>query len=220
MCDEVKWEYKPGFDLKSESFAFPFKEDFKIDDEFELARSYEMTDHDNPSDFYPNHTSEDYHIKVEVWKYKDPEKHYWDYTLYKVYKGDDYILTINRNYHPSGIGNFIFAKYDGDDYLIGTSHYMAIFCCNLSKKTIKHYFFTNLAFKNTKYEQGLCVTDLEMEEIEGIYYLRMRGCYWGAPYEIINMEISDLSDWTHGVEAGYRGYEDDDYDDDEEEEDK
>lgn len=123
---------------------------------------------------------------LEVEEYKTREK-CWNYTKGIIKKNGIKICEIKRNY--SSFFHLFYSHSNGNDYLICGEDYQGYTIFNLTKEE-KYSYVPNSWFTGT----GFCFVYVEKEEsIDGKItdLLRVEGCHWGAPFEIMELDFSN-----------------------------
>lgn len=133
-----------------------------------------------------NHQIDKYMLYIDTWQHKDKTKRYWNYTrifLYDTYYNKP-LFHFDRNYHKPPI---IYAKQNGEEFLITSGNYQCISIYNITRDTFKEYVFPNdEALKNG---WGFCPIEYYLEENT----LKIKGCVWGGPIEIMIIPNVDLN---------------------------
>ena len=128
-------------------------------------------------------SSENYKLIKTVYKTK---KGCWSYTKGEIIdlKMNEEIFTIYRNY-----GSFLYKwieHQNDNEYLICGEDYQGYVILNLTKKK-KHIYFPENGLKGC----GFCWVDIEDYDKEFDNTIRIEGCYWGAPFEIVEFDFSN-----------------------------
>lgn len=123
-----------------------------------------------------------YTVVATTYKYKDPEKHYWNYMLVQVKNADGEICAeFWRNYYSL---DGIVVQQNGADYFISSSDYQCITICNLATGEVKSYTDVD----DIKHGCGFCPISFDWDE--GTLYVE--GCIWACPYETMKCNEIDL----------------------------
>lgn len=126
-----------------------------------------------------------YRVNYQLYKYNDPDKHYWNQMEIKIYKDDELFLTLGRNY--GSIANPVYAHQNGKDFLITSGDYMCITVVNLTDGTVESYTDEDCYNKGWAY----CPTSFSWWD-EETSTLQLEGCVWGGEFEIITFRDLDL----------------------------
>jgi hypothetical protein len=142
----------------------------------------------------------------------ETEKGCWNYTkgVVRDLRTGEELFTILRNY-----SSFLFRWIEhenGNEYLLCGEDYQGYVCLNLTKRQ-KHVYFPDAGFQGC----GFCWTDIEEYEPDWKQEIRVDGCYWACPYEIVWYDFSNPDSLPYPENRReYEDYEDDDDDEDEE----
>lgn len=119
----------------------------------------------------------DYTLEVSYYKTK---KGYSDFTRGIVKKNNEIIADVKRNYNY-----FIYCfaeRENGEKYMLCGEDYQGYTVINLLEKTTNTYIPSAWEFGG-----GFCWIDIDYYDDE----LRVEGCVWGGPFEIIRYDFSD-----------------------------
>lgn len=156
---------------------------------------------------------EQYQVKCQYYKCNIPGKHYWNQLELNVYKNNELVVTVGRNYHSPA--HSVYATQNGQEFIITSGDYMCITIINLTKGTAESYTWEE------RYTEGGAYCPISFKEWdEEESELSFIGCVWACPDEIVTFEDVNLDnpifDWVN-AHYEYRSVEDDYYEDDEEE---
>lgn len=123
--------------------------------------------------------------------YYDNGKGYWDYTSGTVFNTKE-LEEKNNNARPNAFitrnyGSFwhCFVQKNEEEYLLCGSDYQGYSVIRCSNGERLDYLYPN----STKHGIGFCWIDCEQVE-ENI--IIVNGCYWGAPFEVVQYDISNI----------------------------
>lgn len=112
-------------------------------------------------------------------------KGFWNYIIGEIFdNNDEKMFTIIRNY-----GSFWYKwieHQNGKEYLLCGEDYQGYVAINLTDKK-KNVFFPENGFKGW----GFCWTKVSDYNKDIDKSIKVEGCYWGAPYEIVEFDFSD-----------------------------
>lgn len=157
------------------------------------------------------HTSPSGNFRLTVTPHETGEG-YWNYTRGTVVdlKTGETLFEVLRNYGSFG---FQWIEHqNGNEYLICGEDYQGYVTLNLTEKK-KHVFFPEEGFEGF----GFCWVEIKEYDKDIDDTLRVEGCYWGAPFEVVEYKFDD-PDTVPYEEIGREPVEyEDDWDDDDEE---
>lgn len=189
----------------------------------------------------PSKDNSDFSIDLNKWKiiehiykFKDPDSHYWDVSSYDILKFDessnDFLpyMTFGRNYRSLSSIQIIYTIQNKKEFIITSSGYMSLTVLNLTDGEIKSYMYGSVINEGTNgpFYNGFCPTEISYFQDSDNNFentLTVEGCFWGGPYEklvIDNVDLTDLSE-TYDMENEniIRSYVDIDIDDEDDDED-
>lgn len=154
----------------------------------------EWDKYDNEKSLLIKDLPERYKVTYQQYKCNIPENHYWKQMEIIVYKDNEHMITIGRNYHSPAIS--IYAQQNNQEFIITSGDYMCITIINLTKGTVESYT------DEEQYKTGdVCCPFEFCEWNENKSELIFKGCIWGGPVEKIILKNIDLDkptfDWSN-----------------------
>lgn len=144
------------------------------------------------------------------YQYCDEDKHYWSVIKISIYKNNNLLLNLFRNY--SSLADVIYVEQNLRRYLVTSIDYQCITVIDLDAGTAENYT-DEAAYKNGR---GFCPINFDYDQDEGT--LDVTGCFWGAPIALLRFYRVDFSNFEESMtRQGYIELEPEDEEEDNDE---